>query len=174
VRIETVARDDPGDMRAVAVVVVRKRGAIHEILEVRNPLIAVRIELPRTRPCREIIVEGGDTRVDDRNADTGASQPQEVLREKGAARDRCAEVVSEDRPIVADSLDVRICGNRVQKRVRNVEDVTVEGSEPRSARIPSELGRQLPTAADSYDDARGLRRRCGSDTPREFGIELRS
>ena len=60
IRIVAVAGDDPGDVRAVAVVVVRERLEVDEVHEMDDAIGA------------EVVVPGGDAGVDDRDADARA------------------------------------------------------------------------------------------------------
>ena len=85
VRIESVPGNNAGDMRAVTVVVIRQRATVHEILEVGDALIAVRIKRRASSPDREVVVKRADAGIDDRNADPLAGHPHQAPNKEAAA-----------------------------------------------------------------------------------------
>jgi hypothetical protein len=81
-----VASDDAGNMRPVSLVVVWGRSAVHEVDERCHPLIAVRIH--RRRTTGEVVMPGGNPRIDHSDANTGAGQSETLLDGARAGRDR--------------------------------------------------------------------------------------
>ena len=71
-RVVAVAGDDPGDVRAVAVVVVRRGAAVDEVDERRDALAVLHPDSRRRALVGQVVVPGGDARVDHRDADAGA------------------------------------------------------------------------------------------------------
>src|SRR6476660_3251817 len=98
----------------MTVVVVRLGAPVHEILEVGDALIAIRISLRGGWTGREIVVEGGDARIDDRHTDAGTREAHQATYEKAATRDGRAEVVREDGTVVADANHVAVIRHAVQ------------------------------------------------------------
>ena len=89
-RVVAVAGDDAGDVRAVTVVVVRRRAVVDEVDERGHALPVLRLHNRRRAVVREVVVPGGDTRVDDRHADARARVAQALLDGARADGDRDA------------------------------------------------------------------------------------
>ena len=85
-RIEAVAGDDAGDVRAVAVSIVRRHAAVHKVDERLNPLVAEGIE--RARPIGQVVMPARDTGVDDRDANARAREAERLLDGPRADRER--------------------------------------------------------------------------------------
>ena len=151
-RVVAVSGDDAGDVRAVPVVVVRQRLAVHEVDERRHTLIAVWIR--RRRVARQVVVPGGDARVDHRDADARARHTERPLRGKCAHRQRRAEVVLEDRAVVVDVEDVRMRRQLFQQAVWQINHVPVDQVQLAGARVFLEFGRQLGARLERDDHAR--------------------
>ena len=170
-RIMAVARDDAGHVRPVALVVVGSRAAVDEVDEGGNPLIAVGIH--DRRAAREIVVPGGDARIDDGHADAGAGEAQTLLHGTRAGRDGGTEVVGDRRAVVvhAENLGPRL--ELPQDMVRQVEHLAVDDAEAfGDAREPLQLRRQRRARYERDDDAGDFR--TGALTaPCELSVELR-
>jgi hypothetical protein len=107
ISVEAVAGDDARDVRAVAPVVIRLRVAVDEIHEVRDALaLAVR--------NRQVIVPGGDTRIDNRDAYAGAVVPHQLLHGACADGDGGAPDEAVRRTVVMNALDARVADERFQ------------------------------------------------------------
>src|SRR5262249_45679450 len=99
-RVVPIAGDDAGHVRAVSVIVVRRLPAADEIDERVDALSAAR--------AGEIVVPGGDARIDHRDADARTVVPE--LPTNGRCADRSARALHPraDRAIEDDATDARI------------------------------------------------------------------
>src|SRR5207248_11598514 len=95
------------------------------------------------RVVREVVVPGGDARIDHRNADAGAGDAERTLRGERADRQRCAEVVLEDRAVVVHVEHVRLRRELLQQAVRQIDDVPVDQVQLACTRVFLELRRQF-------------------------------
>ena len=170
-RIMPVSRDDAGDVRPMAQVVVRGGGAVDEIDERGDALVAERIQ--GRRRAREIVVPPGDARVDDGDANTGAGEAEAPLNGARADRDGGTEVMSRRRSVVVDPEDFGPRFELPQDVIRQVEHLAVDDAEtPPGAREPLEiLGKRR--ARRQRDDDAGDLARIALTTPGQLGIELR-
>ena len=113
---------------------------------------AVRIQ--RCRTIRQIVVPCRDARVEDRDADAGAGQPQTALHGARADGQRRAVVVFLDRTVVVNAEDLGMPLELRDRGVRQVEDVAVDDAKPAlDAREALELIREFCTRRERHDHA---------------------
>ena len=99
VRVEAIAGDDAGDVRAVAVVVVRGGPVVDEVDEGRHALAVLVPHGARARDVGEVVVPAGHARVDDRDTDAGAVVAHRQLHGARADRDGDAVQMRDHRPV---------------------------------------------------------------------------
>ena len=107
-RVVAVAGDDPGDVRAVAPVVVAGGAAVDEVDELGDPLRGA-------AGVAQIFVVRRDARVDDRDPDALAVEAHQGLDGLGADGNRLAADQRLDRAVVVDSLDVAAAGQLTEQ-----------------------------------------------------------
>ena len=153
--VPAIACDDAGDVRAVAVPVVRARGAVHEVDEVHHALAhrpAAVVDL-----LREVVVPRRDTRIDDCDADAAAVELS--LRRRAVAVAIPAAARGEqrrDRAIEVHAGDARIERERFELIVGDVGDVGVDNLQLHAEARASgaKAAGQIGTALTADDDAR--------------------
>ncbi len=153
----------------MAVVVVRQRAPVHEVHELRNALIAVRIHLRGF--VGEVVVPGGDARVDHRDADAGAVDT-EALHDVGAYRDAGPVVVRLDRPVEVDAENLPVASQLLEQLVRHIEDVAVDDVERTRTCILPEFDRELGAVLERDDGGRRLQRVAVLRSPGDLIIQL--
>ena len=161
VRVVAVAGDDAGDVRAVAVVVVRASGRRR-----RSRRTPRRADCRRDTALERAVVRSschaGDARVDHRDADAGAGQAGRLIDGKRADGDRGPIVELGGGPVEMDGEDGGVRGKARQHRVRYIHDVAVDDLE-RAGGVRLELRRKL-RARPQHDDCTGvawMTSRCG-------------
>ena len=155
VRVVAVAGDDAGDVRAVAVVVVRRHG--------RRSTKSTNAEtrwLPYGYCADERLVRSSCHVVMPESMTATPTpapvRPGGLIDGERADGERRPVVEFGGRPIEVDGDDGRVRGKARQHRVRNVDHVTVDDLE-RAGRVRLELGRKL-RAGPQHHDCTGLRR----------------
>ena len=170
-RIVAVARDDAGDVRAVAVVVVGLRPAVHEVHELRHALIAVGIQ--HGRGVREVVVPRRDAGVDHGNADAGARKAEHLANHARADRHRRPVVEFRGGTIVVDAEHRRMLRHLAEQPIGQIDDLSVDDPElPLALRERGELRRQLRAGHELDDHTGRARLAVGRRAGFEFCIEL--
>ena len=109
-RVPAVAGDDAGDVRAVAVVVVRLRLVVDEVDEARHALAVDHLHLGRAAAVGQVVVPAGDARVDDRDADAGAVVAPLLRAARAPTETAVRLIVARDRTVVVNRQDLRALG----------------------------------------------------------------
>ena len=139
VRVIAVAGDDARHVRAMPVVVVRRRQSVDEVDERRRPLAVHHAHLAVGALIRHVVVQGGDAGVDDRDADAGAVVAVLLTDGAGADRHRGTIEVLAGRPIVVDADDFRALGQGLDDPVRQLHDHAVD-----QLQLAADTAAQLP------------------------------
>ncbi len=161
-RVVAAARDDAGDVRAVAVVVVR------------GGLEADEVDEPHDAIAAEIVVPVGDTGVDNRNADAGAVESERLLHPRRADRRARSLECGLYAAIETHAGHARHAGERVERGVGHVGDQAAHGDQTAAGGAPHAADRAFDVGAgcQAQDDARMSERHVRA--PLQLAIERRA
>ena len=150
--IVAVAGEDAGDVRAVAVVVVRGRLEIDEVDEAGDAARA------------EIVVPVADARIDDGDADARAVEAQRVADPARADGGPGPLERTLHRPVQTHALDPRQRSQSLERGVRDVGNLATDEAQPPPWRAPQGADRRIRRTPGGHpeDDARVPLRGAGS------------
>ncbi len=160
VRVVTVAGDDSGDVRAMAVAVVRLGLEVDEVDELRDPVAA------------QVVVRACDPRIDDGHANASAVHAQVLGHPAGADGQARALERAVKPPVRADGLDRRRLRELGQRGLRDLRDQGPDSGQPPPAPAAKSPDERLHGAEITRpdDDPRHLAGHGGS--PPQSGVQL--
>ncbi len=163
------ARDDAGDVRAVAPVVVLGGPVVHEVDELGDALAVL-----AGGAGPEVVVIRRDAGVDHRDADAGAGVTVLAARREGADGRGRARHFAGDFAIDVHALDVRVVCETAEKRVRNAARVRpqqLQAATRSATGALNAIGTVVVLVVVELDDDVGLAAEVGKVVQRE--VELR-
>ncbi len=150
------AGDDAGDVRAVTVVVVGLGLEVDEVRELHDA----------SGP--EVVVEGGDARVDDGDANACAVHAKGLVDPAGADRRARSFKRALDRSIEADTPDAWHRGQRIERLVAHIGDLAAQQRKPSADDTihGANQARRRNAGFDGQDDPGMAGRRMGAPSQR--------
>ena len=159
VRVEPAARDDPGDVRAVPVAVVRLRLVVDEVHELHDPIPV------------QVVVGPRDARVDDGDADTSSVDAEVLGDPPGADRGPRPLERAVDFPVEAHAAHARHAGDGCQAPDRDLGDDRVDPRQPASNLSTGGGNLRLHLGDVGCADDHADRAVTGRHSPLQDGIE---